>query len=990
MNMNMNMKNEKTMLALIVVAALAMVSVAGVALASDQSDAATSETYSSSGTITIASDAEGNYYVYNYLNDAYLPDEANVTINVNSDASFTGYVYFCTAKTNAETGDITYDKIVNSVYFNAVSNITVLSTGSSDGETTDVSVIVSGSTTGTVTLEKGQVQIGVVGVDYAFCKFFTGTVTTVNASFKAVGIAGAIFDLSKKGSVTTTYVLGADASGIILGDLGSISPAFDLGLLEEYAEKLPTLSASGKFTINNASDGITAVTFCIFEVATDSTATVFYDNDTGESSEFQNDGVFVVNGTVVVKDTHTASPEFPDAIDNNGYMVVNGLVEYTTDDSIISTPIDEVGDFQLWASYYSVKNSTTITHYYTSLTSAMAASNEVTLYGFKLITADMSIDESLTLGEDALVVVGIPNLGIDIKALAESLIPVEYLDVINNILSYIGYDLSDLSESYPTVTVAAGGSFDTSVGDIYVINGKLSVDQDYDVFDDTGVHATVCGMAEGTNTIYTNLDTALSLVNSGDTIELSMIGYLFSDATIAEGVTVTSGTSGFEPGMVIVYCGTTLDVAGTLDLEELWILPEVKANGTYTYNGNEYTGSISLDAATVNINKNADVSVDYIMLGGVLNIASDFDNATSGTDDVLDINEINVFSYVREETDTEYNFEIDVDSAVLNINGKFSTDAEITASGDSYFNENDGKASLTVNVSGTLATDGSFADPDLKSTVNVTGKFIASGDAVAYVNVTGTGDVSGSIDITKLTSGVLNNSFNVNTNETTVKITGDIGIAVVYGTTASGAISIRDGSSTSASNTVYYLVAPDETEIKYVTMYTTGDTAKLVYYTPEITGYNFDSWMDEDGFVVLKSDIKDTVIGTDYDSLYANFSVKTTSVTLGVAQNGTWVINDVSYGSSGVVDVPYSSSYGIQVLPANGYELSSDFQVLVNGKAVPVGYVPSAGDFISFSGSINEKEEPAPGTDLVTILLVIITIVIVIMAIIIALKLMRS
>jgi hypothetical protein len=982
--MNMNMKNEKTMLALIVVAALAMVSVAGVALASDQSDAATSETYSSSGTITIASDAEGNYYVYNYLNDAYLPDEAkaNVTINVNSDASFTGYVYFCTAKTNAETGDITYDKIVNSVYFNAVSNITVLSTGSSDGETTDVSVIVSGSTTGTVTLEKGQVQIGVVGADYDSCKFFTGTVTTVNASFKAVGIAGAIFDLSKKGSVTTTYVLGADASDIILGDLGSISPAFDLG-------KLPTLSASGKFTINNASDGITAVTFCIFEVATDSTATVFYDNDTGESSEFQNDGVFVVNGTVVVKDTHTASPEFPDAIDNNGYMVVNGLVEYTTDDSIISTPIDEVGDFQLWASYYSVKNSTTITHYYTSLTSAMAASNEVTLYGFKLITADMSIDESLTLGEDALVVVGIPNLGIDIKALAESLIPVEYLDVINNILSYIGYDLSDLSESYPTVTVAAGGSFDTSAGDIYVINGKLSVDQDYDVFVDTGVRATVCGMTEGTNTIYTNLDTALSLVNSGDTIELSMIGYLFSDATIAEGVTVT-GTSGFEPNMVIVYCGTTLDVAGTLDLEELWILPEVKANGTYTYNGNEYTGSVSLDAATVNVNKNADVSVGYIMLGGVLNIASDFDNATSGTD-VLNVSKINVFSYVHEETNTEYNFEIDVDSAVLNINGKFSTNAKITASDDSYFNETDGKASLIVNVSGTLATDESFVDSDLKSTVNVTGKFIASGDAVAYVNVTGTGDVSGSIDITKLTSGVLNNSFNVNTNETTVKITGDIGIAVVYGTTASGAISIKNENSNSTTlNTVYYLVAPDETDIKYVTMYTTGSDAKLVYYTPEITGYNFDSWMDEDGFVVLKSDIKDTVIGTDYDSLYANFSVKTTSVTLGVAQNGTWVINDVPYGSSGVVDVPYSSSYGIQVLPANGYELSSDFQVLVNGKAVPVGYVPSAGDLISFSGSINEKEEPAPGTDLVTILLVIITIVIVIMAIIIALKLMRS
>jgi hypothetical protein len=979
--MNMNMKNEKTMLALIVVAALAMVSVAGVALATE-SDAASADVYSNNGTFNIATDYTGDFYVYIGLTDE-TAETANVTINVNSDAKFTGNVYFCTAKyVDGTTTDIVYDTIYNKVSFNAVSGVTIYT----DAAKTPM-VTVSGETTGTVTLEKGLVKLGSNDSTVEF----TGKLVAGNASFDAVGISGAIVELGVKGSTTTTYLygyvagFGSDISNVLSPSVKTV--------------KLPTLAASGKFTINKDSNVETVFYGMVFEVTKDSTATVYSKN--GTSTELQNDGVFIVNGTVVVTDTVTGADI--DAIDNNGYMIVNGVVKYTTKDSIAESPIDEVWDIKLWAAYYKVtdNNAGTTTHYYTDLSSAMAASEDVTLYGFKLITSDMTIKDSLTLGEGAIMVVGVPDVKLDIAALAKNLIPEEYLNIINTIFNYIGYSFSDLSASSPTVSVAAGAEFDvTGAEAMIVLSGKLSVDQDAKEIDSLKVYATV-EMKEGTNTIYTNLDTALSLAKSGDTIELRMIGYIFKDATIASGVTVELSDSGviksgtFGKDVLIVYCGTTLNVNGTLDLGNwgsLWIMPGADAKVSYTTDDVEYSATVKLDAATLNVNKGAVITTNYVLLGGVLNIASDFDNINGK--DKFNVNQIDVFTYVYDSDDGDNEISTDINSAVMNVDGKFNTEATIEANDHSEYDDPYNSV-LTVNVNGEFKTKGSFNDGGLLSTINVKGQFMptkysteSTVDSVVYVNVSGKGIVSGDLDVTgKLVSGTVSDSFTENVNNTTVKINGDVGLAIVYGTPADKAISISSGDN--AAQSVYYLVTPEGSNIVYLTMYTTttSDDVEMVYYIPDVTGYEFVSWNDADGEIVKKTDMEGKGIG-ECEEVYGNFVIKTMKVTLTYAQNGTWIIDGVDY-TSGTMNLDFGT-HTISFLPSNGYELSKDFAMYVNGVKVTDSFVVDDKDItVTFSGEVKEKTV-SEGMDLVTILLIVITIVIVVMAIIIAMKLMRS
>jgi len=144
--MNMNMKNEKTMLALIVVAALALVSVAGVALAED-ADAETTQV--SIGSSTSINTAIGNYQFYA---SAGLTADAVVTITIPEGNGYTGTIEFGTMF----TGEY---KALNSVSFKDAGGMTVTITVDGNGTksaTMSVAAIDGAEVSGTATIDDGS------------------------------------------------------------------------------------------------------------------------------------------------------------------------------------------------------------------------------------------------------------------------------------------------------------------------------------------------------------------------------------------------------------------------------------------------------------------------------------------------------------------------------------------------------------------------------------------------------------------------------------------------------------------------------------------------------------------------------------------------------------------------------------------------------------------------------------------------------------------
>jgi len=989
--MKMNMKNNKTMLALLVVAALAMVSVAGVALSNEDSDAASTSTlYLNTGDPVFANQTYvGDVYVYTALYESdgvtlvSTPTTgADVTVSINSTATFTGHVYFGTAKLNS-SGQVTTNVIYNDVYLNGVSDVVLQVTGNSASPYTASTTSIVGSTTGAVTLYKGALTIGETSItasiddsDDAYgvaATSFTGVVTANGVTFDSDYIAGAVITLTTSGSKTTTYL-----SGLVIGCWDEmVSVNSSTSKITLLADSIPTLTVTGTYTINNVAADTFYVEYAAFIVTSSSTATILTD------SELQNDGVFIVDGTVKVKSTDVA----PDAIDNNGLLYVSGVIEYTTS-TLAYSPID---DGVLCASYYAVNSASTstTTHYYTTLSKAMAASNNVTVYGYSLITTDVTITNTVTLADGAVLIVGIPDVQIDIGTVLSTLLTSNEMGIVDDVLSIVGLTTDSFEPSYATITVSAGSTFNTAAGDVYVINGKVSVDQDATIAD-SGITATVKGIKEGTNTLYTNLETALDLASSGDVIELEWYGYIFSDSTIPAGVTVTSGT--FSEDIIVVYSGVTLTVNGAIEIYDLWILPSVDA----TIERDSATVDISLDAAVVDINAGASVKVDYILLGGILNINSGFDNVTADSEDVFDVSTIDVFTFVTGEITyevpnyTTLTYSIDADSATLNVLGKLDLGSAVfTVNSDSYVYEDDVMvpgSNLAVNVTGTLKS-AAFDSYDGYSLVTVSGKYTSTGEEyIVDLVVSGTGSVADSssnqLSVGTVKSGTAATSFTGVANNVTITIHGAVGYALIYGITADGAISITG---TGVKSTEFYISADALYAVEYTTVGTDG-----VYLTPSVVGYNFLGWYEEDGTLILKSAITGNDIGT-YPELYASFELIEYSVVLDYVQNGTWIINGISYGSGGNATLAYSSSgYTAQVVAANGYHLNN-VGILLDNKVLANGYTSTLADgqTFSISGSI-DKDSQSESTDIVEILLIIITIVVVIMAIVIALRLMRS
>jgi len=582
------------------------------------------------------------------------------------------------------------------------------------------------------------------------------------------------------------------------------------------------------------------------------------------------------------------------------------------------------------AAYYITTSKTTpkTTYTYTTIKNALAESDDITIIGTHALVEDLELVSSLS---------GSTSTKVSIQGT---------IDVGKTATSATAGKTVILTQDGSTSVLFNG------TGKVDVENGQFRVAKMTADMYQSSVEADVFYVSSEYG-IYTDLATALGLATkSGEIVKLRADAVLSSDAALAGDVTLDA--AGYR---ITIGSGYTFTVNGIIKATFLDI------RGAYG------TGANAKAAGALVLNKyDKDMTLGTIATGvgstcgGVITFGTAFDVGTDGA----------VSDGIALGSGTETN------PSIVNVNGNVKYGGTVTGSGYATFN-----------VAGTFTFAAEVDVRGLIGTANVTGTLTAKGVtfAVAYMNVTGNGVVAsadgGKILVVKeFVSGTPSDDISVDVNKTKADIVLDNkGKAMIYGSYDGKDISVGsyDGK-TALYKTVFYVDknVVYKTQIGYI-----NDDLDLTI--PVFASYDFIGWYD-----AAVNGTKLTAAVIDKNTyVYGYTQVKTTSVTLSMVQNGTYVINGIEYGTSGNVELPFSSSYGIQVIPANGYQLSSDFQILVNGKAIAAGYVPQSGDVISFSGTI-DKKVVNEGIDLVTILLVIITMVIVIMAIIIAMKLMRS
>ena len=613
---------------------------------------------------------------------------------------------------------------------------------------------------------------------------------------------------------------------------------------------------------------------------------------------------------------------------NNGIIDVTGTLIYQNNTPLTYTNSDE----GITAVSYKVAGTSSApdTYTYTTLVNAMKNGSELTVYGILSITEDTTLTgngstNSVDVSANSKIIIGSSEVyGDEENATAVVTVP---------------------TTTTLTITSAISSS---------VVNGKLVFESKTSYIGDAKIYSAV-SMEEGSNFIYTDLQTAFGLAVAGDTITLRSSGYLTSTITLDADVTLATGSNYLR---VLVYYGVTLTIDGKVTGNGIFsIAPAVAATAS----------DPAKTVGTVIINSQKISSSVGFAVYGVLTFASTFDN--TGDDDTAF-----ACSILTDATSSSV--------PTINVNGKVYMTGTIN---DSYSTLT---ASSNVNVSGILITAntaGVFSEDNIINMI-ITGTFTANESEVVYsMTVTGTGVVSSvtgkTITVSDLTIGTAATSATETVNGATVKVVLD-GIAVIYGTYDETKIILTDGD----YSTVFYL----ETTIVYKTVVSNSESIsdKTTYLQlPVLTGLVFNGWYDAptSGERITSSSM--TVKINDPAEIYGYTEISTTSMTFSAVQNGTWYVNGNQV--SGTATVAYAASYNIQFLANNGYELN-DVSILVNNKAMPAGYTPTNGDVLTISGSVDEKSVGDSGLSVTEILLIVMVIIIAIIAVVVILKLMRS
>lgn len=281
-------------------------------------------------------------------------------------------------------------------------------------------------------------------------------------------------------------------------------------------------------------------------------------------------------------------------------VLENGYISYTVNKGFTGSSHPLAGGV-ICAAYYKTLGNTTDTFHYKTLTNAINNTDSKVIY----ITGTVVITEDTT-------------------------IPANITDVIitNGSSLVVGdKDHNPILTVPDTANVTKEGS-----GSFIVENGQAVFDKIK--ADESNFFAPVADVkvVKGDKVIYTDVATALGLVESGNTIDLLRNAWLNKDAVIPAGVTLNDNGKALT-----VPSGVTLTVNGTLkstgsatgtgpapDLKPMGIIGNVIINngGVVTYDGANYdfSGSITVNAGgTLTIGGTAAANIDGAVDGVITN-----------------------------------------------------------------------------------------------------------------------------------------------------------------------------------------------------------------------------------------------------------------------------------------------------------------------------------------------------------------------------------
>ena len=733
--------------------------------------------------------------------------------------------------------------------------------------------------------------------------------------------------------------------------------------------------------------------------------------------------MYVSGDMTIVTD---AKIKFQAASGKNPVIYVDGSI--TSAYPLMRTGSNVEGTPAMNAAYYYIDGTEGTTHYYTTLTAALASeATTVTVYGTVKVTVDTEIASGKTVSQDASSVIKIAE-GITLSAV----------------------DGSKITQ--------AGTSSITVEGTLYLANER-------NILRNGNITADVRS-SNGTDARYTNLANAISLAENGDKIELySNPVTVSSPLTIKEGVTVDTA------GKKLIIDGTTVTVNGTLYINgttsnslevkngtqkaDIVVNGYIKSQNLIAYDASSWTPSGAYYSSVENGSRyyyittaangiaNVNNSYDGVTLNGTLSLG----NVTiAGTEDKNAV--VNIAGTVSGN--------ITLDKAVLNVTGALTgsvTDGNGTVAlpaNTAYTNTKfsviaDEEDAVAFVVSGQI-------DAYTDRTITVTGDVTLSGATINDLTVDGNMTVEGAVNVTTL---LVNGTVNVD-NEAYLYVNKAGDVATVLGTlNVAEASNTAGGAGTADFDSLYVGIDLENPAVGVAATISGNVTSDNTYVASSATVP--ESLVKED------STIEFFVEGTLWITFYGNKAVVTNapvqdalflgwatdadaeepSITKAEAANGI-APSDVSEGvlyaivdykiynvtiitDGGVASVAIDGSIlsqgsnqgtvqGSNVFVLTGltagehkltYTLKAGFEgtptMTINGEAI-------TGDIFTLSGTpegaadhvdvtINlAGTQPATGTTgssddgmgLTEILLIILVVLIVIMAIMVALRLMRS
>ncbi|MCB5279490.1 MAG: hypothetical protein LHW59_08225 [Candidatus Cloacimonetes bacterium] len=841
-----------------------------------------------------------------------MNDVRTVTVTTTTAMEASGYAYaIATGSSTAVVG--TYAPGSNTIEFtldtSSVYNVYTYS-GITDGKYTygTIDFSVSGiytvnATTGTLVTPAITVGNYTVATDktiavsvsspdnYTVTGFIVLTDgTVVNAAVSVLANVATLTFTSSEFAVSTSY-----SAVILTQKTGSVLPAENL----IFVSKITTPAASGGSVsvVYSAMDGTmsAASNTIVFSVSSDSK--------------------LLVNGSIKFTQPYTSIRSMI-IIDSTAKVNfgTNGII------SVDNTAITSTQNVN--ATYYKTGSTAPYTYNYTTLDNALAASADVTIYGKLVILTDKTLASTLTGATTTKVAVD----------------------------SYATVSIGN-ADTFVNVTVPSTTTLTTGASNcVIVVYGKLIFEEKSTAPScNAGVQASV-GMKEGTSYTYTDLATALGVATSGDTVTLRGNASISTDAVIASGVTVTTGSN-----TIMINAGGSLTVTGTLNM------------GADITVSAATTGTSAKAAGQLVINKMPVYTAGKVVLNGILTISSSVGTSTTPVALVFVI------------TSTEGTA---ASPAILNIAGIIS-DSACTIGSNGFY--------MTINVTGEIASSFSMfpTGTNNKITMNVTGEFNYGAAEYLYnLNVTGTGIVeSVSSNVLKITGkaviGTPAKTSAVKTDAVAVEfVMVDGSSAMVYGSPATGKVVI----SSETADHLYMAILNVNSTTVYGTAYMAAATAgNVAVAVPEITGTTFMGWYTNPSFIanVYVSSVPASLVGESY---YMKLTELTYNLILTYNVGVTYVLDGANVGSSYNGYISYGE-HTLTAQAASGYK--GTVTITMTGATLSSGKFTATQDVSATSTGVSE-DVVSGGWTITDILLVIMVIIIAVIAVVVILKLMRS